>query len=636
MDYWHIQMHLPQGRDTKTEIDSLKMLQELRPVIGTGEWDDLQCRYFKGEAGGLRTGSIVMVRRGNEPLALVEVTSDYFTDEELEGKYVNHLYRYVKVLDWNKEGITSPLFTQGTLKLLYEISNTPSWNFINNWYQKIIEMEDLKKATDILKFKKQIILQGPPGTGKTKLAKEIAAALAGFSEKRMKIVKIIDKPTIQELLKGASTIKTRNGKDLKIVGIKENVVEVKTDESEIWTPSYNKIIDSYNHRFFDDTGRSGGFIPYEDAIAKFLFDYFKNYNHDISEDLVKLIQFHPSYSYEDFVRGIVAKPNEDGEGVLYKAENKILANIAKAAHQNYLASQQKATEILESKFKKQLEKFSDEVRDSLDKNGEFLLGEDTTARIIAIAEDGFIYSFDKRKEIKYRLLFSDLIKIENHPNQINRSIDIRDIEDSTLKMKGKYPYYYRVYNFINKIDIQPQGGDQKSISLQNYVLIIDEINRANLSSVLGELIYALEYRNEVVESIYETDLDGSKLILPPNLYIIGTMNTADRSVGHIDYAIRRRFAFVDVEPKDLSSEPGIIFHKILFDQVAALFDSNRSQEFEKKDVQLGHSYFIDKTDDGGSMDIRLEFEIKPILREYIKDGILIGEDIKAKVENLQA
>ena len=126
------------------------------------------------------------------------------------------------------------------------------------------------------------------------------------------------------------------------------------------------------------------------------------------------------------------------------------------------------------------------------------------------------------------------------------------------------------------------------------------------------------------------------LVLPDNLYIIGTMNTADRSVGHIDYAIRRRFAFVDMIPKDLTEELGDGFHKVLFDKVAALFITNLSPEFERKDVQLGHSYFIDKTGEGGPMAVRLLFEIKPILMEYVKDGILIGETIKEEIENLQA
>jgi 5-methylcytosine-specific restriction protein B len=171
----------------------------------------------------------------------------------------------------------------------------------------------------------------------------------------------------------------------------------------------------------------------------------------------------------------------------------------------------------------------------------------------------------------------------------------------------------------------------------NYVLIIDEINRANLSSVLGELIYAMEYRDKVVTGLYnlaeyeENHLKNNEVVLPSNLYIIGTMNTADRSVGHIDYAIRRRFAFVDVMPKDLTSEMGDgEFYTELFSGVKALFTKDDfqtksdfiSQEFESKDVTLGHSYFIDKSKDGGNMKTRWNYEIKPILLEYVRDGVL--------------
>ena len=176
-----------------------------------------------------------------------------------------------------------------------------------------------------------------------------------------------------------------------------------------------------------------------------------------------------------------------------------------------------------------------------------------------------------------------------------------------------------------------------------YVLIIDEINRANLSSVLGELIYALEYRGEAVQSMYVIEGENN-LILPPNLYIIGTMNTADRSVGHIDYAIRRRFAFVNVLPKELEKD----FDRNLFKAVSKLFIDNYdeyinnpdielkraktlSPEFRPEDVWLGHSYFITKNT---PIDIRWEYEIKPILLEYVKDGILIGEGIEATINNL--
>ena len=147
-----------------------------------------------------------------------------------------------------------------------------------------------------------------------------------------------------------------------------------------------------------------------------------------------------------------------------------------------------------------------------------------------------------------------------------------------------------------------------------------------------------------------------------NLYISGTMNNADRSVGHIDYAIRRRFAFVDILPKNLTTEIGSDFKKDIFTKVSELFIENYnpemeygpeegrlnrskhlSEEFEPKDVWLGHSYFIQQYEQGPDevkdinkpidFTLRLDYEIKPILREYVKDGILKPTALEI-IENL--
>src|SRR5690606_33267746 len=127
------------------------------------------------------------------------------------------------------------------------------------------------------------------------------------------------------------------------------------------------------------------------------------------------------------------------------------------------------------------------------------------------------------------------------------------------------------------------------------VLIIDEINRANLPSVMGELIYALEYRYDednqdqtTVESMYslksdEEDVVGNRqLSLPSNLFIIGTMNTADRSVGHIDYAIRRRFAFVEVLPSIEPVKNNLA--KEYFEKVSKLFVSNYEEAISSHEI----------------------------------------------------
>jgi len=146
---------------------------------------------------------------------------------------------------------------------------------------------------------------------------------------------------------------------------------------------------------------------------------------------------------------------------------------------------------------------------------------------------------------------------------------------------------------------------------------------------LGELIYALEYRNEPVTSMYEYEGER-EIALPKNLFVIGTMNTADRSVGHIDYAIRRRFAFVDILPDENVIQNPIA--KTLFNEIKTLFGNEfLSPDFKAKDVMIGHSYFLVKDED--ELKIKLEFEIKPILREYLKDGIFL-EIANEKIELL--
>ena len=210
----------------------------------------------------------------------------------------------------------------------------------------------------------------------------------------------------------------------------------------------------------------------------------------------EIVQFHPSYTYEDFVRGIVSKTDENGN-ISYEVEDKILINAIKKAEEN---------------------------------------------------------------------------KNKNKP----------------------------------------------------YILIIDEINRANLPSVLGELIYALEYRNENVTCPY-----GEAIVIPDNLYIIGTMNTADRSIGSIDYAIRRRFAFCNI-----SSDVNYITNTNameVYENIKYIIENYCSAEYDVNDVMIGHSYFIfDKKlkqlEQNKCLMFSLKYNIIPLLKEYYKDGILIDSD----------
>lgn len=159
----------------------------------------------------------------------------------------------------------------------------------------------------------------------------------------------------------------------------------------------------------------------------------------------------------------------------------------------------------------------------------------------------------------------------------------------------------------------------------NYVLIIDEINRGNVSRIFGELITLLEadkrWTGNDVE--YESVTLPSKDVfrVPDNLYIIGTMNTTDRSVGTIDYAIRRRFAFVTLESdlnvvKEYSKTDKAVD---LFNKVSEYIERYKADD-DFEDLMVGHSYFIAKDDE--ELSLKLEYEIIPLLEDYRKDGLL--------------
>ena len=343
-------------------------------------------------------------------------------------------------------------------------------------------------------------------------------------------------------------------------------------------------------------------------IAKALLGLGENDSLEGNEQF-KLIQFHPSYSYEDFVRGIVAKPNEEGNGIVYTAENKILGKFTDEAQK----SLEKCLERQSKPIKWQ--DFRDFLLEKKKKNKEVYFSDKVKLDRIENYKDGrsALYFLVRKNE--------DWIPNEKMIHFSNFSQE--NLDDNFKNFYTNYDrgYWESITNYFINWFKEPEP----------YILVIDEINRANLSAVLGELIYALEYRGEAVQSMYTIEGDSS-LTLPPNLYIIGTMNTADRSVGHIDYAIRRRFAFVNILPKDLTNELGNNFAKSLFDSVANLFKDNLSPEFKKEDVQLGHSYFITKHT---PINIRWEYEIKPILLEYVKDGVLIGQDIEDKINDLK-
>jgi len=599
-------------------------------------------------------GDWLLIANGFKILALAKVTSkrecvlnnpDLESDlNELQIPFEKNIFTYkAQYIFLSDEDYFDYQLQQGICR----VQSSDVQKKFKTLLQKYRSKEMLKSMINILKFKKQIILQGAPGTGKTYNAKLIAEELV----KDQIILK--DKPNIitnsdilNILTVGLQIQSVSNYTQYKIEKIENNKIELSGNKIEPKTISFHKIISSYENKQWEPNKIINNLDSYEAALAFYIYNNIGDVvGYRDKEKYIKLVQFHPSYSYEDFVRGIVMNANNGFPE--YISQNKILGGFATEAYNNWIDSQKTEEEISKEEWlTEQFEKFVDFINEEMISN----LGDNyqltDKVNIIAIENDAFRYTGSNWKNGAHRMLFKDIKQAYLNGNKTRQ--DIKKNSSLSGLARQDASYYIRVLDnfreYLRAKKITNIPSSKNKVKLNKYVLIIDEINRANLPAVLGELIYALEYRDEKVESMYAVDGDNG-LILPPNLYIIGTMNTADRSVGQIDYAIRRRFAFVDMLPTILGEDS---FDSDLFKEVSKLFIQNieeyitdnsvslvpsdhLSSEFRPEDVWIGHSYFIMKD---SSRNMRLRYEIIPILKEYLRDGIL-RESAKEVIENFQ-
>jgi 5-methylcytosine-specific restriction endonuclease McrBC GTP-binding regulatory subunit McrB len=225
---------------------------------------------------------------------------------------------------------------------------------------------------------------------------------------------------------------------------------------------------------------------------------------------------------------------------------------------------------------------------------------------------------------------------------VDENIPVEEIYDRKFSQVTLYKIDQNGLNqnfFTNK-------GREESIrekEKKKYILIIDEINRGNVSSIFGELITLIEKNkrsggNEELEVTLPYSKSGFKV--PDNVYIIGTMNTADRSIEALDTALRRRFSFVHMEPKSaIIKDYGKSKGQIEDVDVCLLLDkiNERIEKLIDKDHRIGHSYFMDAV---SIDDLKLVFRdaILPLLQEYFfgdngKIGLVLGSSFIEKVKD---
>ena len=366
----------------------------------------------------------------------------------------------------------------------------------------------------------------------------------------------------------------------------------------------------------------------------------KRFDELVNEGRIVFTTFHQSLSYEDFIEGL--KPDTDAiltdsPSIAYKMVDGIFKRIAKRAAQK----EHKIIQVMGETSELTKEMFKDLYRnlsDTLPSN------KSDTSHVI----------LETKEKNQFALFRNSAGSITIRPlsGKTDMSVAHNELEAVLFDQKAPtYPSYEQPV--INKIlTDHVVTSKQVNNTKKNYVIIIDEINRGNVSQIFGELITLIE--EDKREKTVKNDDDLSEALrvklpysksdfsVPDNLYIIGTMNTADRSVEALDSALRRRFVFEEMTPqpdkipeirkkKGLSEKIGNIDLNILLSTI-----NNRIEKLLDRDHTIGHSYFLSCK---GIEDLKNTFykNIIPLLQEYFygdyaKIGLVLGTGF-VKVKN---
>ena len=404
------------------------------------------------------------------------------------------------------------------------------------------------------------------------------------------------------------------------------------------------------------------------------------YNQLKTEKRIAFTTFHQSLDYEDWIEGLRPVVNENNQ-VTYEIESGIFKKLCEEAERPVVKDKQVGIADNAVVWKVSLAGTGDNyVRRECMENSHIRIGWDGYGPVISDETDWSIYNGEGKQILDAyinKMKVGDIV-MSCYSSQ---TIDAIGVVVSDYEFDDSLPNYKRVRRVnwlvknINENIVEMNDGKTmtlgtvyrlNSITLDNvksilekydtsskmeendkaYVMVIDELNRGNVSKVFGELITLLEAdkrKGRINAERVVLPYSKKAFHIPSNVYLIATMNTADRSLGSLDYAIRRRFAFIAEKPFGLEVEG---FDEELFEKVSSLFVKNfgdykesgwdqtmklesadtLSEEYKPEDVWIGHSYFLmqdEESEDNTSN--RLLYEIIPLLEEYVRDGVLTAE-----------
>lgn len=384
----------------------------------------------------------------------------------------------------------------------------------------------------------------------------------------------------------------------------------------------------------------------------------------------KFVQFHPSYDYTDFVEGLRPKKDENGN-IVFERKDGVFKKFCKKALKNLIDSKKDIDTLnYEEIVKKYLINFYNDIKASIKDKKKFEIIGIGKKEVAPIKGIDINYNKNNEEELKFTVETDNSTKLS-----VIKELDL--MVDYYKKFVSKKPEVWKLKAFIEALNItslhtyiygflkafydkyndkiendKKQAGKitVKKIEEKDFVFIIDEINRGEISKIFGELFFSIDsgYRGEKgkVKTQYDNLIeDGDEFkdgfYIPENVYIIGTMNDIDRSVESMDFAMRRRFAWKEIKAKDtqdsILGELGDLKEEAI-KRMDKLNEAISSIPELSDDYNIGASYFLklDNYYNGNSKDEAFtklwENHLKGLLFEYTR-GMPNQKEIMKEFEN---
>lgn len=350
---------------------------------------------------------------------------------------------------------------------------------------------------------------------------------------------------------------------------------------------------------------------------------------------VGFVQFHPSYDYTDFVEGL--RPiQDDNANIGFERKDGVFKEFCGRAFQNLMDSQKNQAEI-----KKELsisDKINTFLLDAVDKKNIYNIATGNSFYVRGFTNKHiYVYISENVKVKDLTLSLSELQALLSSNEKIENGNDIKNFFNRKWRMQHD-SYLLVLYNQIkNMKDVDNQSVVSET-KKKDFVFIIDEINRGEISKIFGELFFSIDpgYRGEKgrVQTQYQNivedgDIFKKGFFVPENVYIIGTMNDIDRSVESMDFAFRRRFAFKEIKADE---NVGMLDNLAQKDEAINRM-KNLNAAIEKVDglssaYHIGASYFLKLNDYNGDFYKLWEYHLEGLLREYLRGTQNVDNEIE--------